>query len=111
MVCVCVCDVYVFLWFMCTGTPPFDLTDTIQRQAVPQIKSGQFPPVYSKNHGSVFLNKEFTLRKGYKDTLLGWCSKTFQPSLLVEKTHGVTGNKYRIVPMVMPSLAGVLCLL
>jgi hypothetical protein len=88
------------------ATPPFDVTDVIKRQAVPQIKSGQYPPIYSKNHRSAFLQKPFTLRTGYKDTLLGWCEKTFQPSLLVEKTHGTTGQKYRIVPMVMSSLAG-----
>ena len=111
--CVHACVLCVYFYGLCVakGAPPFDVTDTIQRQAVPQIKSGQVPPVYSRNHRSAFLNKAFTLRQGYKDTLLGWCSKTFKPSLLVEKTHGVTGHKYRIVPMTMPSLAGVFAII
>ena len=91
------------------ATPPFDVTEAIELQAVPRIKSGQVPQVYSPNHRSAFLNKPFILRKGdgevYADTLIGWCEKTFLPSLLVERTHKTTGVKYNTVPIALPSLA------
>ena len=86
--------------------PPFEVDDVIACQGVPAIKSGQIPPIYAKNHRAVFMNKPFTIRTGYKDTLLGWCEKTFVGSLLEEKTHGTTGVKYRVLPITMRSLAG-----
>ncbi len=72
-------------------------------QGVPAIKSGQMPVMYSANHGSAFLNKEFTLTTGYLDTLIGW-SRNFKESCLVNKVHGVTGQNYKVVSRVLPSL-------
>ena len=55
-------------------------------------------------HARCFLNKPFTLRTGYSDTLIGWSTKTFVPSLLTTKVHGTTGERYKLVKQYLPSL-------
>ena len=55
-------------------------------------------------HGSCFLRKPFTLRTGYRDTLIGWSAKTFVPQLLTCKVHGVDGSSYTVVKRFLPSL-------
>ena len=93
---------------VCLASPAFDVSEVIADQGVPMIKSGQLPRVYSRNHAAAFLKRRFTLRKGNKKTLPEWCQETFVPSLLKERTHGKTGEKYSIVPAVLPSLKGLL---
>ena len=92
-------------WLTDYPTPPFDYADAIVSQGVPVLKSGQKVPLYAANHGSCFLNKDFTLVTGYRDSLIGWSAKTFVPCMLEEKVHGTTGQRYRVVRRFSKSLA------
>ena len=50
------------------GTDPiFDVRETIQKQGVPQIPSGQLPPLYSKSHPVFHKEKLNTFSEKFKD--------------------------------------------
>ena len=100
--------------------PLFD-SDYLQRsvfddQAIPRLPSFQFPPMYSSNHGSCLLGlpREMgvtTLRdtmrlpgQATKTNPIKWSLATFHEPWLVDRVHGKTGMKYRLVHRFMPSL-------
>lgn len=55
----------------------------INTQAVPQLPSGQYPPMYSSNHITFFLNKMFT----------PWVNEVFREELLTDIV--VKGKNYK----------------
>jgi hypothetical protein len=85
--------------------PPFDLA--LEDQGVPQIKSGQRPTMFSKNHRSGFLNKQWTYAASHKTNLIEWSRDAFRPGDLEHitgKTGASAGVQFDLVPEVFPSL-------
>lgn len=79
-----------------TSEKPLYPMRLFENQNVIPLPGGMSPPMYSSNHVSYFLNKEFQLAPGIKSTLLEWSNNTFKKKLLVEKTGKI--GKYTVIP-------------
>jgi hypothetical protein len=82
----------------------------IENQGVHPLPSGQIPRNYSKNHGSCFLEKRFTLipdQKDFKLNVQEWSQRTFKPELIQTYTRNSgarKGETYKVVPSTLASL-------
>ena len=88
----------------------FDQDEIIQNQGVPFLPSGQTPRIYSQNHGSCFIEKQFNPipnDKEYKVNLIEWSRERFLPQLLhtySRKTGKRKGETYTVIPPTLKSL-------
>jgi hypothetical protein len=82
-----------------------NMEELLRTQGIMPTGSSQQPPMYSSNHGSLFLRKQFRPVNNMptKVNLIEWSKNTFRPETLVEK-EGKDGRKYTIVSRFMKSL-------
>jgi hypothetical protein len=82
-----------------------NMEELLRTQSIMPLGSSQQPPMYSSNHGSLFLRKQFRPVNNMpnKVNLIEWSKNTFKPETLVEK-EGKDGRKYMIVSRFMKSL-------
>ena len=84
----------------------YNNVDTVIKQDVIKLPSGQGPPLYAANHMSFFLNKQITIdptHKKLKQNLKEWSVDTFKSKLLVDKINK-KGETYTVIPRFMKSL-------
>lgn len=88
----------------------FDQDSIIINQGVPLLPSGQTPRIYSQNHGSCFIEKQFNPipdEKDYKVNLIEWSEERFKPQFLktyTRKSGPRKGEIYTVIPPTLDSL-------
>lgn len=96
------------IWRTSTSNVPFhhDFNQRIKEQAIIPLPSGQLPPVYSANHGSLFLRRPFSVIPGEPtlESTIQWSNNTFLPKLLIQKPAKGDNPAYKIIPRFMKSL-------
>lgn len=92
--------IYFGLRYTNTETPLFDNKEIIAKQGVPALPSGQMPPMYSINHLTIFMKKQFGKYEGLED----YCSQTFKAGILIEFLSKKNKTIHKICPRIMPSL-------
>ena len=87
--------------FTTSETPLFDNSKIITQQGVPYLPSGQLPPIYSINHLTIFMNKQFGNYKNLED----FCISNFKDSVLINYTSKKNNTTHKICPRYLPSLS------
>ena len=92
-----------------SSDPLFDIKNIMKTQGVPLLPSNQNPPVYSSNHGSIFVDKKFSVNPGsdLKQNLQEWSIDTFKEDCIEQKIRGSgkkRGERYFVVHRNMRSL-------
>jgi len=96
-------------WRLTTKLESFHKNNVLEtiltKQGNPLLPSGQKIPLYSSNHGSYFLKKEFLIdpSTNYKSTSINWSIDSFKAELLVDKINS-KNEIYQIVDRFPKSL-------
>jgi hypothetical protein len=93
--------VYFGVRFTNSESPLFDKNEIFDKQSVPQIPSGQYPPIYSINHLTLFMNRPFTKYENLQD----YSAQNFHPEILKQFYSKKNKTYHTICPRVLPSLA------
>jgi hypothetical protein len=72
----------LFIGWSLTYKPAFD-DSLLEDQSIVPLPGGMLPPMYSPNHVSYFLNKEFEIAPGVKSSITDWSNNNFKTDLLV----------------------------
>lgn len=90
--------------------PRDELETWIINQAVPRIKSGQIPDIYTKMHGVCFKNKPFHIAPGVRLSLDEWLERTFRfPEQISDRVHpSLASLKLRLHEKYQPKEAAIL---
>jgi hypothetical protein len=96
----------LFVGWRLTKTPkPLFPLELLDEQAVIPLPSGQIPPMYSSNHVSYYIFKEFEIAPGIESSLTQWSQHNFLDELLVlKKKKDRPNEEYEIIPRHMESL-------